>query len=99
MHLCSICGRTFKLRSTLMKHLKGHQISPEERARINQDRIEKSKGPIGSYICEICHKMYSRRVYLKEHIRYKHDTSGWKHKCPVCEKPLYSKQRVATHLR
>ena len=52
------------------------------------------KKPI-SYSCDVCHKVFSKRAYLRQHL---HVHSGQQHHCSLCEKAFSSKKGLWVHM-
>jgi hypothetical protein len=54
--------------------------------------------PVKTYACDLCDKVYLRRISLFKHkLNHKHAHPGIEHICDVCGKQLYSKFTLIRH--
>ena len=51
-----------------------------------------------TYSCEVCHKQFSKKHHLKQHMDT-HNDGRKKHSCDLCDKKYTSKRSLYTHVR
>ena len=83
--VCPDCGKTYKSKYELNKHIKYEHPAPGESA----------PAPLP---CHVCGKMFKCRNYLQQHIRNVHDgRSKMPHTCSVCKKIFPTRDRMLYH--
>ncbi|KAL4703314.1 hypothetical protein ACJJTC_006677 [Scirpophaga incertulas] len=80
---CNECGRSFKQRSHIVRHVKVH-------TQLHKRTL---------YLCpyENCQRFYTRNSNLKQHILIRHVTLT--HECEVCKAQLSSKTCLKKHMK
>ncbi|XP_074841308.1 uncharacterized protein LOC142008164 isoform X2 [Carettochelys insculpta] len=103
---CSECGKSFRLKGNLVKHLRSHaKVRPYKCAEceksfncksdlLRHEMIHRGEKP---YKCSECEKSYSRKVYLLNHQRV--HTGERPFQCMVCEKSFRQKAVLISHQR
>uniref|UniRef100_K7F458 Zinc finger protein 777 n=1 Tax=Pelodiscus sinensis TaxID=13735 RepID=K7F458_PELSI len=103
---CSECGKSFRLKGNLVKHLRSHaKVRPYKCTEceksfncksdlLRHEMIHRGEKP---YKCSECEKSYSRKVYLLNHQRV--HTGERPFQCPVCEKSFRQKAVLISHQR
>ena len=69
--MCDICGRTFKSKFTLKKHI---ELKHSEKPRQDKDPQE----------CPICYKLLRGIKGLKAHMKNIHEAGEQEHRCKIC---------------
>lgn len=69
--MCDICGRTFKSKFTLKKHI---ELKHSEKPRQDKDPQE----------CPICYKLLRGIKGLKAHMKNIHEAGEHEHRCKIC---------------
>ncbi|XP_050091818.1 transcription factor grauzone-like [Anopheles aquasalis] len=84
-HICATCGKTFRTKVSMDRHMKEHLGLPCE------EKVQ----------CAQCNKWFHGKHNLKKHVRFKHIEVGQLFRCEICqhESPnsralSYHKQRV-----
>ncbi|ETN66449.1 hypothetical protein AND_001765 [Anopheles darlingi] len=84
-HICATCGKTFRTKISMDRHMKEHLGLPCE------EKVQ----------CAQCNKWFHGKHNLKKHVRFKHTEVGQLFRCEICqhESPnsralSYHKQRV-----
>ncbi len=111
---CEVCGKQFRCKSTLVKHLKTHEpkVDKEKLTLLCELCGKGFKGKNGlkshtdvvhnqiRHNCSHCGEEFSRPVTLKKHIQAKHEENvGPGFPCPHCEKTFKFKDYLSQHLR
>ncbi|XP_050798541.1 zinc finger protein 777-like [Gopherus flavomarginatus] len=103
---CSECGKSFRLKGNLVKHLRSHaKVRPYKCSEceksfncqselLRHQMIHRGEKP---YKCSECEKSYSRKVYLLNHQRV--HTGERPFQCTVCEKSFRQKAVLISHQR
>ncbi|XP_074918029.1 uncharacterized protein LOC116828389 [Chelonoidis abingdonii] len=103
---CSECGKSFRLKGNLVKHLRSHaKVRPYKCTEceksfncqsdlLRHQMIHRGEKP---YKCSECEKSYSRKVYLLNHQRV--HTGERPFQCTVCEKSFRQKAVLNSHQR
>ncbi|KAF5893612.1 zinc finger and BTB domain-containing protein 41, partial [Clarias magur] len=84
-HKCPFCNKPYASRKTLSKHVK--RFHPDHIAEFQNMRKRKSEG----WKCDICHKSFTRRPHLEEHMILHSQHRPFK--CGYCDD--YFKSRFA----
>lgn len=84
---CDTCGRSFRLRNSLLGHEKAHQTAKLEYGDV-------MKGDL--YVCQICNKTFTTRKYWKRHLNI-HTEMGKRYQCQFCEKAFQTRSVRAKH--
>ncbi|XP_059061979.1 zinc finger protein 501-like isoform X2 [Achroia grisella] len=82
--ICNECGRSFKQRGHIVRHVKIH----------SKTTLEPKK-----HVCpyENCQRWYTRNSNLKQHILIKHLRVT--HKCDICQAQLSTKAKLDYHIK
>ncbi|XP_065442532.1 zinc finger protein 777-like isoform X13 [Chrysemys picta bellii] len=103
---CSECGKSFRLKGNLVKHLRSHaKVRPYKCTEceksfncqsdlLRHQMIHRGEKP---YKCSECEKSYSRKVYLLNHQRV--HTGERPFQCTACEKSFRQKAVLISHQR
>ena len=107
-YVCETCGKCFRDPGTLRQHTFSHGTpdylcdicdqkftSPLYLSR-HMVRVHPTDG-VQPLTCGICHKGFSLKHQLEEHIEYVHENK--KHRCPQCFLLIGRKSSVARHIK
>lgn len=111
-HVCSICGKSFKVRQYLLRHRrKDHQVWADNQyptCRVCGTSFDKKSllhehmkihpfEETRNFMCTICNHAAVNSYNLKRHM-LTHDQKNWK--CTICNKTfrqIYAKDHIKTH--
>lgn len=105
---CVICGREFKCKINLSKHMKSHsarrpfkcpQCPKTFRTGYDQRKHSICHDEGFSYACEICKFKCKSKQALKHHRLRKHDNSEYQFTCDKCSKQFKIKTDLTTHIK
>ncbi|XP_014234611.1 zinc finger and BTB domain-containing protein 41-like [Trichogramma pretiosum] len=102
---CDICGKVFKLRGHLNRHIDSvHRkithscdiclktFSNKSNLKIHSDSVHNEV----RHACDICQKTFSDKGYLKTHIESVHYRV--RHACNICQKTFSDKSNLRKHI-
>lgn len=92
--LCDNCGRSYKSRSSLIKHLKTHRNATET---AEQSIVKQTQGEINSLACSTCGRLCSTRKALLSHTRL-HSSNRPVFKCDLCDRQYFEKRSLREHM-
>lgn len=105
-HCCHLCGKTFRLATTLKFHIDAtHKRIEAYQCDICQQRFtrpsvlndhRKTHFEEKAYVCSFCGKGFKTSRALRQHHLYHNDKQL---QCDLCGKKFYKKERLTTHLR
>ncbi|ODM95750.1 putative zinc finger protein [Orchesella cincta] len=82
-HECPICKEMFELLPQFERHVKSHEYDGQDRAK-------------GTFICEICSVVCTRRDTFRRHMKVKHGPPT--HCCETCGKMFGNRDRLNQHI-
>ncbi|XP_023939880.2 gastrula zinc finger protein XlCGF26.1 isoform X1 [Bicyclus anynana] len=103
---CGACGKKFRCRSSLMRHLKlyhmgerNHKCDKCDYASLtayNLSMHKKKHEEVRPFVCHICKKSYKWKAILKRHMLIHLDIRP--HVCPVCGQAFIQKTSLQSHV-
>ena len=104
-HNCKLCGKTFKRRNLLNKHLLVHSDAKPLKCDLcgegfrKYDALKKHKlkhAGVRPHQCDICDKSFYLRYELTKH---KEDHSGIRYECKLCSKTFTREDSLKGHMQ
>ena len=101
---CEICGKVFKQKSKLTRHMKHvHSSNPivcqicNRSFRSESNAQRHMKQHYGPFPCTYCSEIFTDKDVLNEHVRESHQIKV--HTCHLCGKELFSFGKLLSHLK
>ena len=97
---CDTCGKNYKNKNLLRKHEHRYHTSSRKEnitsvQEVNYMRRLREKG---NGTCDLCSKIFEKRIYLQKHIRTVHRVLGTLYSCQNCNKEFKTKWLRNSHI-
>jgi uncharacterized Zn-finger protein len=103
--ICSYCGKDFKKKDYLLKHISGHTGEKKHHCTVceKQFRFETSLAShmdmhngIKKFQCQYCEKRFTQRQQMNMHVR--RHTGDKRHKCDICSEAFIEPRSLRNHI-
>lgn len=104
---CTICLRSYKLKSSLRRHRKcAHELveeTPKPVVKVESKAAVKSNIKNEKIICEVCKKSFTHNSKLTQHYKFHHpqklQPSDYPYSCNLCNKNYINFRGLLKHIR
>ncbi|GJQ80999.1 hypothetical protein Trydic_g23428 [Trypoxylus dichotomus] len=106
-HICTVCNKAFKWRTTYNKHCLTHtdavkksyiceQCGKSYSENSSLIKHRKTHNPLKNFICSVCNKGFNSKILLNSHVRRHSDRK--KHVCTECGKEFTERSVLLSHI-
>lgn len=106
-HSCTVCEKRFSCKRGLVEHARVHTIEKYHRCRFCDEHLKKGRSPdvherthtgeVNPFVCSICHKRFSARQHLVDHVQAHTDERPFE--CNLCPARFSYKSALNSHIK
>ena len=78
-------------------HKLSHSSTPLNDSSTDHDGATSMQSPMKQWVCSLCDKGFSAKVFLKNHINRHLNQRGFK--CPLCEQSFVDRGNLKSHMK